>query len=496
MPVSPFRFLHAANLRLDHPLEGVKGAPDDAFLQLRDATLTAFDRLIAACGEQGVDFLLLTGNTLAAAGRSLRAIGRLRCGLEELAERDIPALIVPGRLDPWEVWRSVPGLPDNVVLLDPSDPDPVTVSRDGTPLATVRVLAESPAKNDDSVTVTFRPSPSSPSGADESAAFPIGVALRLPSEQVFTRSRGNRADDESCRDARRADGNSRANGDEPLQRWAAQWPVRYLAVGEPTQRMTLPAENALVHASGTTQPIGAGERGPGGATLVRVHQDGTISTTFIPTGVVRWERLELPFDGTGRSEEDASRSVGVTTEAEGSHQQNAGQAGWEGWLIDRMRAAVESLALEPDELVCIVDWRLILLEGPERPECAEELAGLLRAVGTSSARSRLIERLHEATDGSESRLYVHRVSIDRLAAGLTEAANVLAGDDTIAADFLQKLGRLAAEPEEMMRLVRHRATRIAPELAERLAEPAAAIDANRLTEEAFETGMVWLGGPL
>ena len=73
MPFEPLRFLHAANLRLDHAIgESIK-LPAKVIPVVQKATLTAFDHLIAAAIEQQVDFVLLAGNTFIERERSLAA---------------------------------------------------------------------------------------------------------------------------------------------------------------------------------------------------------------------------------------------------------------------------------------------------------------------------------------------------------------------------------------------------------------------------------------
>ena len=63
MPLQPVRFLHASAARIDHQLHQLAPLPDELRAVVERATLTAFERLIAAAIEHSVDFVLLTGDT-------------------------------------------------------------------------------------------------------------------------------------------------------------------------------------------------------------------------------------------------------------------------------------------------------------------------------------------------------------------------------------------------------------------------------------------------
>lgn len=62
MSADSFRFIHATNLRLDQPLTGAGALSADDRSIVEDATLTAFTRIVDACLQNDVDFLLLTGD--------------------------------------------------------------------------------------------------------------------------------------------------------------------------------------------------------------------------------------------------------------------------------------------------------------------------------------------------------------------------------------------------------------------------------------------------
>ena len=94
------RFVHAADLHLDSPVEGVTaGMPAELAREVREATLTTLDRLVQLCKEERIDFLLLAGDVYDQADRGLRAQIRFRRAVEELERVGIPVFLVHGNHD-------------------------------------------------------------------------------------------------------------------------------------------------------------------------------------------------------------------------------------------------------------------------------------------------------------------------------------------------------------------------------------------------------------
>ena len=67
MPTEPFRFVHAASLLLDHPLEQTGPVPESWQDVVRHASRGAFERIIDTCLVQNVDALFLVGDSFCAA---------------------------------------------------------------------------------------------------------------------------------------------------------------------------------------------------------------------------------------------------------------------------------------------------------------------------------------------------------------------------------------------------------------------------------------------
>jgi len=81
---------------------------------LRDATFTAFDRLIELCLSEQVDFLLIAGDVFDSDIRSLSAQLHFLKGMQQLGEAGIDVYLVCGNHDPLNQWSSSLQLPANV----------------------------------------------------------------------------------------------------------------------------------------------------------------------------------------------------------------------------------------------------------------------------------------------------------------------------------------------------------------------------------------------
>ncbi|QBI19530.1 phosphoesterase [Egibacter rhizosphaerae] len=135
-------FVHAADLHLDTPFEGVRqDAPEMAEL-LRDASLDAFDRLVDLTLERGAAFLAIAGDIYDGADRGLRAQLRFRDGLARLAEAGTPTFVVHGNHDPVEDgWSAIRSWPDAVTIFSAHEVETRRVELGGAPFATVHGIS-------------------------------------------------------------------------------------------------------------------------------------------------------------------------------------------------------------------------------------------------------------------------------------------------------------------------------------------------------------------
>jgi DNA repair exonuclease SbcCD nuclease subunit len=103
-----FKFIHASDLHLDTPFQGVKDVDDKLFEVLRDASVTAWERLVTTALDHKVDFVLLAGDIYDGRDRGLRARKRLLEGLRRLSDAGVSIYIVQGNHDPLDQGGLIP----------------------------------------------------------------------------------------------------------------------------------------------------------------------------------------------------------------------------------------------------------------------------------------------------------------------------------------------------------------------------------------------------
>lgn len=136
--MSTFRFLHAADLHLDTPFEGVQALRPGLRETLQDASLKAFSRLVDLAIEKEVAFVLFAGDIYDGEDRGLRAQRAFLRGLRRLSEAGIRSFIVHGNHDPaGGNWSAIPTWPEGVHAFGSDGVEAVPVERDGKRVATI-----------------------------------------------------------------------------------------------------------------------------------------------------------------------------------------------------------------------------------------------------------------------------------------------------------------------------------------------------------------------
>jgi exonuclease SbcD len=131
-----FRFLHAADLHLDTPSEGLHGYPAEVAHQLRESSLQAFENLVELALREEVAFVVLAGDLYDGSDRGARAELAVRRGLSRLADAGIRSFIAHGNHDPVEQgWSTVRSWPSSITVFHPGDPQVVTFTVDGVTVA-------------------------------------------------------------------------------------------------------------------------------------------------------------------------------------------------------------------------------------------------------------------------------------------------------------------------------------------------------------------------
>jgi predicted phosphodiesterase len=155
--MSRFRFLHAADLHLDSPMHGVAaGLPAALAEQVRDASLSALDRLVELALDQQVQFVLLAGDLYDGPTRGVRAQVRLAAALQRLNAAGIDVLIVLGNHDPLESTRQSLVLGPRTTLFGADAVTQVEVRRGEQLLATIHGISFRTRATHENLAARFR----------------------------------------------------------------------------------------------------------------------------------------------------------------------------------------------------------------------------------------------------------------------------------------------------------------------------------------------------
>jgi DNA repair exonuclease SbcCD nuclease subunit len=306
----PQRFIHAANVRLDVPVSVhlTEQLTDELRHALEDATLTAFDSVVANCIAQKVDFLLLSGNVFVESDRSLRARLKLIDGCRSLKKQGIGVFVLPGDLDPPEAWRSIPELPSNVTVCYSSNPEPSVLERQGRVITTVTASMWYGETDAFGIQVIGR-------AGDGAEPFRIGVVSQAKfDESLRMASLTTSESDELLRIATSTDEEESSplpasagavdNEYETVEDYEAAFHsyieqamldgrLDYVALAGELDRSTLNLDGGRVHCPGTTQPRNQLEADCGLCSLVEVDSEARVSITEINTSAVDWKTIEL-----------------------------------------------------------------------------------------------------------------------------------------------------------------------------------------------------------
>lgn len=153
--MTDFRFVHAADLHLDTPFEGVAKAAPEVGDALREASLEALDRLVAVTLDEGAAFLVLAGDIYDGAERGVRAQLRLRRALERLGEHGVRTFIAHGNHDPLTGWSAIEAWPDGVHVFGSGRVESLPLEIGGEVAATVHGVSYARRETSDNLALRF-----------------------------------------------------------------------------------------------------------------------------------------------------------------------------------------------------------------------------------------------------------------------------------------------------------------------------------------------------
>lgn len=130
-------FIHAADLHLDSPFQGLSHIPEHIFKEVRESTFVALDRLVRSAIHLRVDFVLIVGDLFDNERQSLKAQIRLRKAFQELEKHDINVYLSYGNHDHINGNIHSVTYPDNVFIFPSEKVSQFTYQKNGIPLATI-----------------------------------------------------------------------------------------------------------------------------------------------------------------------------------------------------------------------------------------------------------------------------------------------------------------------------------------------------------------------
>lgn len=250
MSGASFRFLHAADLRLELPVVGLDEVPAHLLEAMLNAPYDAARRVFDAALKERVDFLILAGNVVNPLRCGPRGIAFLLEQFQRLAEAEINIYWVAGKSDQPAMWPDAARLPSNVQVFTPGKLEELSHFRGDSVICTLVGYSHEDGR-------AVRPGDFNP---DSSGQFTIGICSgEFTPEQLIP---------------------------EELHYWA---------LGGRPNRDNLFTTPHCGHYAGSPQGRDAREPGEHGCTLVHVDPEHKIRTQFIPTDSLRWHVEHVQF---------------------------------------------------------------------------------------------------------------------------------------------------------------------------------------------------------
>lgn len=260
----PVRFVHTADLHLDAPFAGVEAADARVRDALLESTYQALDRIVEACLERAVDFLVISGDCYNARDKSLRAQIRFASAMQRLAAAGVEVFVAQGNHDPADGWSANLSLPDTVRYFPTGEVGRFEVARDGETIAVLYGRGFARAAETSNLAAGFR--------RGEGDAVAIGV---------LHANVGGNTDYEPYAPCSLDD--LRAAG---MDYWALGH------IHKPARLIDRPRANY----AGSPQGLNPKEDGPHGCLAVEIS-NGVVTEESVPTHSIAWAHSSLDASG-------------------------------------------------------------------------------------------------------------------------------------------------------------------------------------------------------
>jgi DNA repair exonuclease SbcCD nuclease subunit len=267
-----FRFIHASDLHLGAPFEGIRLESPEIAGRLGRATYDALDNIVRLATGEGAAFVLLSGDICNRATGNLGAQLALRKAARTLHDAGIALLIVHGNHDHLSPGGHDLDWPPNVTVFGPEAEAPKVLASGGRDVASVFGLSYS--RRDETANLALR-CPKPPGGL-----FSIGM---------LHTACGPTSDHAPYAPCTVADLVGRG--------------YDYWALGHVHARAMLREAGPCIAYPGNTQGLNPNEQGPRGCLLVTVSDEGRVTTEFRETDAVRWHILDVDASSCTRDQE-------------------------------------------------------------------------------------------------------------------------------------------------------------------------------------------------
>ena len=241
------KFIHAADLHLDRPIEGLAELPVHLKSTLVDAPYSAAMRIFDAAITEKVDFVLLAGDVLDLETAGPRALSFLLNQFQRMLERNIHVYWVGGKTDSPDRWPSSIDLPKNVTTISANVVEQFSHRRSGKTIATIYAAGYDSQRR---IAGDFQAHVNDP--------FPIALAYgQWESANLST------------------------------------YNVRYWALGGKHKRSITEKNGVYIAYAGTSQSRKIEESGAHGCTLCIVDANNKMQLRFIESDSVRWIQQKI-----------------------------------------------------------------------------------------------------------------------------------------------------------------------------------------------------------
>lgn len=257
------RFVHAADLHLGAPFEGLREIDEDIGNLLRSAPFEAFERIVQLCIDRQVDFLVVAGDVYDSRNPNLLARLRFRDGLKRLDDAGIEAFVAHGNHDPLSSWRAELDWPANTHFFG-NRVQSIVYNRDGRDICCVYGISFQTAETYDNLAQQFH----------RRDTAPLAIAVL------------------HCN----VGGDTGHEPYAPCTLSDLSTDFNYWALGHVHTRRQLRGPESAVVYPGNPQGLSPREVGAKGCYVITLDEHAA-ELEFVATDAVRWARTEVSISG-------------------------------------------------------------------------------------------------------------------------------------------------------------------------------------------------------